>query len=133
MSERHHECVVRTEAASGRAHRVAAAQLPDERHDVFEQISLIGQIAIESGAWVTIAAVERLAVDGRYRDELEGSAVELVGNRADHAAILVLEETAHGRGEHDDRNTRMAEDEQLHVTVELAAVPAVIGSVHVGI
>ena len=81
-------------------------------------------------AWMRAPVVPALAVDRGYAEQLQRAALELVGHRADHAAIFVFEKRAHRRGENQHRWSGMAEHQQLHVAMQRLRVPAVMTPVH---
>ena len=58
-------------------------------------------------------------------------ALILPASGRDHAAVFKLVEAAAGGGKDEDRQPRVAKDEQFHCAAEMARMPFVIFAVHV--
>ena len=72
---------------------------------------------------------------GIYRigtEDLQFAAVDLGREHADHAAIFVFEELAHGGGKNEQGLARITEHQVLHVAMKFMAVTLVIFAMHVG-
>jgi hypothetical protein len=101
-----------------------------QRHRLVEDVILIVQVTIDAMARVDLLAIPALAIHRCHAKQAEVAAFELLGERADHAAVLVLEERAHRGGEHDHRRPVVSEDEQLHVAVQRAREPLMVVAQH---
>src|SRR4051812_23785759 len=74
--------------------------------------------------------VPALAVEAVHAPELQPAALDPVGERTDHPAVLPLEEAPHRAGEDDHARAVVPELQQVHVSTERRAVPAMVLAVH---
>src|SRR6185369_13584218 len=74
--------------------------------------------------------VEALRVDAVDAGDLERAAVDQVGDGADEAEVLVLEEAARRGRKPDHRTSALAEPEKLHAAAEGRRVPGDVFAVH---
>jgi hypothetical protein len=107
-----------------------ALKVAHQRHGFVEDVVLIVQVAFDPVARVDLLAIPALVVDRRHAKQPQAAAFDLVGQRADHAAVLILEERAHRARKHDHRRTVVAEDEELHVPVQRAREPLMVVPKH---
>src|SRR6266566_6879046 len=67
------------------------------------------------------------AVDAK---NLQLAAINLRRKDGNHASILVIEKSAFGCWKNQQRHAAVSENQQLHLTVEFAAVPFVVFAIH---
>src|SRR5205085_9617133 len=81
-------------------------------------------------AWCDILVVPALAVDAVDTVELEPAALDLVPQRAHHAAVFKLKESSLRCGKDDHRQASVAKDQQLHVASEARGEPFMVFTIH---
>src|SRR5262245_8050562 len=87
-------------------------------------------MACEPAARVRPTRIPALGVDAVKADQLDPALIQVVRERADHSAILVLVEAALRGWENDHRSAGVAEGQQLHRTAERGAIPAMVCTMH---
>jgi tetratricopeptide (TPR) repeat protein len=102
-----------------------------KRHDFLEQAAFPLQVALDALAWMA-PGVEAFLIHGLQAEQAQHARVDLAGKRLHHAAILVLEERAHRRGEHEDGLAGVTEDQHLHLPAEQIGMPGTVVAVHRG-
>src|SRR5260221_11952846 len=95
-----------------------------------EQISLVGDVALDALGGVDLFVIPALFVHAIDAKRLQFAPLVAMANAGDHVAILVIEETAHGRREDEYRMAGVAKNQQFHLSAERRTMPFVIFAIH---
>src|SRR2546427_2270023 len=77
-----------------------------------------------------LLVVPALGIDAVDAKNLQLAAINLRRKDGNHASIFVIEKSAFGCRKNQQRHAAVSENQQLHLTVEFAAVPFVIFAIH---
>ena len=89
-------------------HPIAGA---DEGDNFVEEVLLVAEMPGDARAGNNRAVVPALCIDRIDAEELETAAFDLVLDRANHAKVFKIEETAAGSGKSERRDSGVSEDE----------------------
>src|SRR3989475_8325872 len=76
---------------------------------------------------LVVPALRIHAVDAK---NLQLAAINLRRKDGNHASIFVIEKSAFGCWKNQQRHAAVSENQQLHLTIEFAAVPFVVFTIH---
>src|SRR3989442_10653367 len=77
-----------------------------------------------------LLVVPALGIDAVDAKNLQLAAINLRRKDGNHASIFVIEKSAFGCWKNQQRHAAVSENQQLHLTVEFAAVPFVVFALH---
>ncbi len=124
--------VVAAEAGAGQAHPAVAGLAHGVGQDVVEDDILVGEVGPDAVGRVDGLVIPALLVDAVGAVDLDPAGVDLVGDRAHEAEVLVLVIAAERGGKQDDRVARVAEDQHLEFPAQVSRIPADVLFVHGG-
>src|ERR687884_1746094 len=122
--------MVGAEATAGCDQEVGLIARTDERHHFVDDVALVLVVAHGAVVGWDAPVVPTLAVDAIHAEELQPPLLQMGGQRAHHAEILVLVKPAHGGREDQDRRAGVPEDEHLHIASQGRAGPALVLTLH---
>src|ERR1035438_5268622 len=124
--------MVAAETAARRAHLTPVGAVADERGKLQREVRVEGVLAIEAISRRSSLVVPGILVDRIDADHLQFAAVDLGREGADHAAVLILTESAARCREDHDRKAGVTECQQLHIAVQRWAIPLHVIATHQG-
>src|SRR5207245_11314863 len=77
-----------------------------------------------------LLVVPALGIDAVDAKNLQLAAINLRRKDGNHASVFVIEKSAFGCRKDQQRHASLSKNQQLHLTVEFAAVPFVIFAIH---
>jgi len=119
-------------AEAGAVHSQVAALCPvkDVGHELVTEVGVVLRVTRRPNGGMDLPVVPALVVHGVDKDQLNLAAVDLVGQRVRHAAVLVLRVTPRGGRKEHHRAAEFAEPGEFHVPTERGAVPGDVFAVH---
>ena len=95
-----------------------------------EDIFLVEQVTGNAPARRRMAVVPAFRVDGVSTEEVQCSGIDFFFERAHHTVVFKLIEPPGRGGKHDDWQSGVPKDEQLHLPAEPARIPLAILAIH---
>ncbi len=96
----------------------------------FDDIFFKLQVAEYPFGWVEFLCVKAIPVNAVQAPDLDVSGLDLTATGFDDAPVLIVEKMSGAGGEKQYRISGMAEDQQLHIPLQMGAKPFMIFSVH---
>ena len=97
-----------------------------------QNIALVLQVPQHPHLRMHALVVPTLGIDGVWAKYLQFAALDLRRQYANHPSVFILEKFPHGSRKHQQRRSRMPENQRIHVPVQFLAVSFVIFAIHRG-
>src|ERR1700749_1532407 len=109
--------VISAKAATGHGQARSLILPSNEGNELVQKIALVLQVAQHAHPGMNALVVPALVVDSVGAEYLQFAAVNFGGERGNHAAIFVFEESSHGSGKNQQGRSGMAKHERLNISV----------------
>lgn len=122
--------MIGTKAGTGGDAKVIGIFGLGEGYYFLDDVILILQMPMSFVAVLDVAVEPAFGVDAVDAVDLDPAVFEMFSYRLVHLSVFPVKEATLGGGKHNYAGSRMAPDDQLHVAVEVGAVPFMILSLH---